>query len=59
MGAIAQAKAASCPYCDDAPEAVSFLHDLINVKIGKPLHDPENFAKWLMIAERANAVRKR
>ena len=37
-----------CSSCgQEAVELVSFIHDLTNLKLGKPIYDPANFQKWL------------
>ncbi len=51
MHSVATLLAATCPHCGDAEEAVVFLHDVINVKLGKPIHDRDNYKKWLGIAQ--------
>jgi len=47
---VAEAKADSCGRCADAPQAVSFLHDVVNVKMGRPVHDRSNYNHWIEIA---------
>jgi len=51
MHQVAINQAAACEHCKDAPEMVSFLHDLVTIykKKGKPF-DKNNFEKWSSIA---------
>ena len=37
-----------CSHCGgEAAGMASFLHDHVNLKLGKPLHEARNFAQWL------------
>ena len=49
MHSTADLLAYSCTDCGDAEGAVIFLHDIINLKLGKPVFDKKNFAKWAKI----------
>lgn len=51
MENIAKNQAAVCEHCRDAPDMISFLHDLVTVhKKGKQPFDKTNFVKWCRIA---------
>src|SRR6267143_2794565 len=49
--------AQACPHCSDAEDAVVFLKDVINTKIGKKIYDIPNFEKWLKIAEKGRMTK--
>ncbi len=34
------------PCAEDAGSLMRFAHDLVNVKIGKPVHFPDDFRQW-------------
>lgn len=45
-----------CDGCrEHAKEFVSFWHDLVNLRTGKPLYDKSNFNKWMT---QVNAIQK-
>lgn len=37
-----------CPSCRaEGIELMEFMHDIVNVKLGKDIHNEENFYKWV------------
>lgn len=54
-----QKQAKECPeQCADAPSLGVFMKDIVNVKIGKPIHDQKNFAKWKAIINLTSEVKQ-
>lgn len=36
-----------CPPCRaHGKELISFMHDVVNLKLGKPIFNPQNFENW-------------
>lgn len=36
-----------CPPCrQHGEQLVSFMHDVVNLKLGKPIYNKENFSRW-------------